>query len=123
LQAVLNVSNLNVTPPPSINTWDFRNPTLQGTVSLFEPFFQATVGGVAVTLPASPAHLILIQNLSTSAVLSVTVTPNGQAASTSTYGPNGVCILFDPAGSGGGFTALTLTGIAGTVPAMVFVGN
>ena len=122
LQAIVTASNNLITPPPYIANFDFGNPTLGATSYFQEPYFQATTGGVAVALPASPVFFILIQNLHATAILRVTVTPTGQAASASTCGPGGVVIFFDPLEIGGGFTALTLTGLSVTVPAFVMVG-
>jgi hypothetical protein len=124
LQAILAVSNqLNQIPPYIVN-YDFGNPQQSATVELFEPFFQATTGGVAVALPVSPAFAVMVQNISSgSTLLRVTHTPTGQAASQCTLGPGGIFCYFDRTETGGGITALTLTGIAATCPAMVFVGG
>jgi hypothetical protein len=127
LQAVIAVMNNLVSPAVQVITLDFGNPTLPsagsgGTAVFYDPYFQALVGGSAVSLPGSPVYAIAVQNLSTTANLQVTHTPQGAAASTALYGPGGVCILFDPSEAGGGFSALTLTGVGGTVPAMVLVG-
>jgi hypothetical protein len=121
LQAVLAATNNLLSPAPQIATFNLGNPTLGATQFFYEPYFQALVGGSAVSLPATKIFAIIVQNLSPTAVLSVTHTPFGAAASTSTLGPNGVCIFFDPLETGGGFSALTLTGVGGTVPAAVLV--
>lgn len=123
LQAILTVTDNLLTPPPYTDNYDFQNPTCGATNLLKLPFFQATTGGAAVTLPASPVFFIFVQNLSSSgALLHVTHTPTGGSASTCSIGQGGVVILYDPLETGGGFTALTLTGIGGTVPAFVMVG-
>lgn len=127
LQSVIAVMNNLVSPAKQIITLDFGNPTLPnastgGTAVFYDPYFQALAGGSVVSLPASPVFVIAVQNTSLTANLQVTHTPFGAAASTSLYGPGGVCILFDPSEAGGGFSALTLTGVGGTVPAIVLVG-
>jgi len=122
LQGILTATNNQLSPPPYIANFDFQNPTLGATSIIYDPFFQALVGGSAVSLPAAKVFLIVVQNLSTTANLSVTHTPFGGSASTAVYGPGGVCVLFDPTEEGGGFSALTLTGVGGTVPAFVMAG-
>lgn len=123
LQAILAVSNqLNQIPPYIVN-YDIGNPQQSATAELFEPFFQATTGGVSVPLTGSPVFTVFVQNLHASALLRVTVTPTGQAAQPYTIGPGGVWIYFDPLETGGGITAITLAGIASTVPAAVLVGG
>ena len=122
LQAILTASNNLVLPPPYIANFDFGNPTLGATSYYQEPFFQALVGGSAVPLPAATVFLIAVQNLHATALLHVTHTPTGQAASTCSIGPGGLVILFDTLETGGGFTALSLTGVGSTVPAFVMVG-
>jgi len=121
LQAVLAMTDNLQSPSPQIGSFDLGNPTMLATQFFYEPYFQALVGGSAVALPATTVFAIFILNKSTSAILSVTHTPTGGAASTATYGPGGTCILFDPPETGGGFMALTLTGVGGTVPAAVLV--
>jgi hypothetical protein len=122
LQAILTASNNLVAPPPYIANFDFGNPVLGATSYYQEPYFQATTGGVAVPLSAATVFLIAVQNLHASALLHVTHTPTGQAISTCSIGPGGIVIFFDPLETGGGFTALTLTGVGSTVPAFVMVG-
>jgi len=123
LQAILTVSRQAIQTPPYIVNYDFGNPRQSATVELFESFFQATTLGVGVTLPTSPVFAVLVQNLASTGVLQVAHTPAGGSASTCTLGPGGVFIYFDPAESGGGITAVTLTGVLSTIPAMVLVGG
>jgi hypothetical protein len=124
LQAILAVSNqLNQIPPYIVN-YDFGNPQQSATVQLFESFLQAVTAGVTLQLPQATVYCVLVQNISSSGtLLRVTHTPSGQAASQCTLGQNGIFCYFDPTETGGGITALTLTGIAATCPAMVFVGG
>ena len=92
LQAILSATNNLVSPPPYIANWDFGNPTLGATTFYQDPYFQALVGGSSVPLPllGGKVFLIAVQNLSPSAILQVTHTPFGAAASTCSVGPNGV---------------------------------
>jgi hypothetical protein len=127
LQSVIAVMNNLVSPQTQIITLDLGNPTLGnnvigGTAVFYDPYFQALAGGSAVSLPAAKVFAIVVQNTSLTANLQVTHTPFGAASSTALYGPGGVCILFDPSEAGGGFSALTLTGVGGTVSAIVLVG-
>lgn len=127
LQAVVALQNNLISPAPQIAKMDFGNPTMGGTNSVggtqffYEPYFQALVGGVAVTLPAAKIFAIFVQNLSPTGVLQVTFTPFGGAPCPVNYGPNGLCILFDPLETGTGFSGLTLAGVGGTIPASVLV--
>ncbi len=122
LQAILTASNNLVAPPPYIANFDFGNPTLGATSYYQEPYFQAVSGGSAVPLPFAKVYFIIVQNLSATASLQVTHTPFGSSASSTIYGPGGLCILFDTSETGQGFSALTLTGQGGTVQAFVMVG-
>lgn len=127
LQGIFAVMNNQVSPAVQIITLDLGNPTLPsgatgGTSFFFDPCFQALAGGSVVTLPASPVFAIVVQNLSPTANLQVTHTPAGGAASSVTYGPGGVCILFDPSEAGTGFSDLSLMGVGGTVSAALLVG-
>ena len=119
LQGILTATNNLVSPAPYIANFDFQNPTLNATSMFYDPFFQATVGGVAVSLPAAEVFLVAVQNLDVVHNLTVTVTPFGGAASPITLGPGGVYVYFDPTETGQGISAVTLTGITATVPAFV----
>jgi hypothetical protein len=127
-QAIAVVTNQQVSNAPQVATFDFANPTLPigstgGTAFVYNPQVQAlTSPGTTVTLPAT-VYAIFVQNLSTSTgIVQVVVTPNGQfATSPMPIGPNGVFVLFDPGETAGGFTALKLTAITGTVPCAVLV--
>lgn len=125
LQGILAVSNQLAQIPPYIVNYDFGNPTCSATVQVFEPFFQAQTTGGSITLPVSPAFVVIVQNLSqTGALLNVIVTPAGGAPQTYKYGQGGIFVHFDPLETGGGITALTIQSVAaGPLPAMVFVGG
>jgi hypothetical protein len=123
LQAILSATDNLISPPPYIANFDFGNPTLGATNIFFDPYFQALAGGSAVALPAAKVFLIAVKNQSATAVLTVTVTPFGGAASSVNLGVGGAYIVIDPAETGTGFSALTLTGVGGTVPAMVLAGK
>lgn len=113
LQSILTATNNLVSPAPYIANFDFQNPTLNGSSIFFDPFFQATGGGAAVSLPAAKVFLVAVQNLSPvspATNLTVTVTPFGGAASPIVLGPGGVYIYFDPTEAGQGISAVTLTG-------------
>lgn len=127
LQAIAAVTNNLLSNAPQIITFDFNSPTLPsgaglGTGVYYEPYFQAASIGSAVSLPAASVFAILVQNLSLTANLTITYTPTGGAAASVTLGPSGMFILFDPSETGTGFSALTLTGVGGTVSAAVLVG-
>jgi hypothetical protein len=120
LQGVLNVTNNLQSPSPYIINFPFGNPTLNATSVFFDPFFQALNTGSTITLPANPSYAICVLNLSTTANLSVQFTPVGNPATIVQVGPGGIVIpVFDPNKAGPGVSSLLLTGIGGTVPAMV----
>jgi hypothetical protein len=121
-QALLVATNNLISPPPQIMSFDFGNPTLGATQSYYDSYLQASEAGTVINLPASPCFAAFVQNLSPTAVLKVTVTPNGNSPTQFFLGPGGVWLMFDPSEtSGGGITALTLTGAAAIVPAAVLV--
>jgi hypothetical protein len=126
LQALAVVTDQNTTNFPQIASFDFQNPTLPsaatgGTGVYWEPYFQATVGGVVVPLPAAKIFGLLIKNLSATSNLTVQYTPAAGLPAPVTVGPGGVFIYFDPSEAGQGITAATLFGVGGTVSASVLV--
>jgi hypothetical protein len=126
LQTAVAVMNNLVSPQVQVVNLDLGNPTLPnagvgGTAVFYDPYFQAIVAGSTVAMPAAKVFGIFVQNLSSTASLTVEVTPFGGVAQFVNYGPGGVCILFDPSEAGTGFSGLTLLGVGGTVPAMVLV--
>jgi hypothetical protein len=123
LQGILAVTNNLAPNAPQVASIDLQNPTLNGTVFFYEQYLQATTTGVGQGMPgpAGKAFVVLVQNLSTTSELQVTVTPTGGTPTTFTYGPGGVFIHFDPTEDGTGISALTLTGVGGTVPCSVLV--
>jgi hypothetical protein len=110
LQSILTATNNLVSPAPYIANFDFQNPTMNAATFFYDPYFQAQGGGASVALPAAKVFLVAVQNLSTLAGLTVTVTPFGGAPSGILLGPGGVYIYFDPTESGQGVSAVTLTG-------------
>ena len=121
LQGIIAVQNNLAPNSPQITTLDLQNPTFGGTAVFFDPYFQATIGLAPVTLPASRVFGIVVQNLSTTNPLQVIYTPYLLPQVSTTFGPGGVFISFDPAETGTGYTSLILSGISVTVPAMVLV--
>lgn len=64
----------------------------------------------SITLPISPVQFLYIKNLHATQTLTVTWTPTGGASATvQTLQPGSIIILLEAA-TGGGITALTLTG-------------
>lgn len=122
LQAVLAVQNNLISPTPQIVTIDLGNPTLNGTVFFYEQYIQATTTGVGQGMPGPGgiAYLAVVQNLSTTSNLTITVIPNGGVQNILTLGPGGVWIYCDPK-EVGGISGLTLTGVGATVPALIMV--
>ena len=126
LQSIIAVTNNLITPAPQIINFDFQNPTMPstgtgGTVAYFDPYFQALTGGSAVNLPVAKVFALAVQNIASAGLLTVSYTPFGGSATSINIGPNGVLLLFDPAESGTGISAVTLTGNGGTIPAAVLV--
>lgn len=122
LSGSISVTDTTLAPSPTIVSRSFNNPTLAATATFFDPFFQAAAGGTAVTLPAATVYFAYVKNLSSTANLTVAFTPVGAGAASSVLLlPGGVFFYFLPAETGGGISALTLTGTGGTVPADVGV--
>jgi len=123
LSATLVVSDATLSPPPQIVIRQLNNPTLNGTTVFYDPFLQAaTGGGTSITLPASTCFIGYVKNLTANVNLTVAWTAVGASgSSTMLLLPGGVFIYFQPATSGGGFTAMTLTG-ASTCSCEVLVG-
>lgn len=124
LQAVLAVQNNLVSPPPQITTIDLGNPTFNGTVAFYEQYVQVPTTGFTQAIPAPSliAYAAVVQNLSPTSNLTISVAPVGGIANTATLGPQGLWIYFDPA-KAGGITGLLLAGVGSTVPALIWVAN
>ena len=126
LQMVLNLANNQVSPAAFIANYDFSDPTLGCTATLYEPFLQAvnTGLGTVVQLPVATCYAVVVQNLSqTGASMQVNWTPSGTPGTACLLGPGGVFAYIDPTKMGSGITALSIEGVGGTVPAFVFVGG
>jgi hypothetical protein len=124
LSANLTVSDSTLSPAPTIVTRSFNNPTLAATVLFYDPFFQASNAGSAVTLPAATCWVAWVKNLDAAANLTVAWTAVGAAGSSSMIlVPGGIFQYFQPSESAGGFTAMTLTASAGTINSEVFVAK
>jgi hypothetical protein len=122
LSSTITVTDTTLSPSPTIVSRSLNNPTLAPTTVFYDPFFQALAGGSAVSLPAATCFWVYVKNLSGATNLTVAWTAVGAAgSSTMLLLPGGVFIYALPAETGGGFTALTLTGAAATVPADVLV--
>ena len=124
LQAVLAVQNNLLSPPPQISTIDLGNPTFNGTVAFYEQYVQVPTTGYTQAMPgpSAIAYAAVVQNLSPTGNLTISVGPVGGIVNTATLGPQGLWIYFDPA-KVGGITGLLLAGVGSTVPALIWVAN
>jgi len=123
LSASIVVSDATLSPPPQIVVRSLNSPTLAGTTVFYDPFLQAASGGTTVTLPAATCFIGYVKNLSSATNLTVAWTAVGASGSSSMLLlPGGVFIYFQPATSGGGFTAMTVTAASGTCSCEVLVG-
>lgn len=124
LSASLTVTDTTLSPSPQIITRSLNNPTLAGTVCFYDPFFQASNAGSAVTLPAATCWVAFVKNLDAAANLTVAWTAIGAAGSSSMLlVPGGVFLYFQPTEGAGGFTAMTLTASAGTINTEVLIAK
>lgn len=124
LAATLNVADSTLSPSPTIVSRSFNNPTLAATVSFYDPFFQASNAGSAVTLPAATCWIAYVKNLDAAANLTVAWTAVGAVGSSSMLlVPSGIFVYFQPSEGAGGFTAMTLTASAGIINTEVFIGK
>jgi hypothetical protein len=122
LQAVVTLTNNLVSPAQYIANFDLQNPTLNAATVYYDPYFQATTGGISVPLPAAKIFALIVQNLSTTNNLMIDITPFGGSLDPITVGPGGVFIYFDPTELGQGISAVTLLGVGATVSAFVLAG-
>jgi hypothetical protein len=87
-----------------------------GTVSSFAQSVLIGTSPVTITLPGSPTNFVYIKNLSGTATLTITWTPNGGASNVViTLQPGGFEIL-DESIVGSGITALSVTASATSTP-------
>jgi hypothetical protein len=122
LSATITVTDTTLSPSPTIVARSLQNPTLAATTTFYDPFFQALAGGSAVSLPAATVFVVYVKNLSGATNLTVAFTPVGAgAASSLLLLPGGVFDYFLTAETGGGISAVTLTGGGATCSAEVLV--
>jgi hypothetical protein len=120
----LNATDTTLSQSATIVTRNLNNPTLVATVAFYDPFFQAAVGGSAVTLPAATCWIAYVKNLDAVANLTVQWNAVGSAGnSTMLLVPGGVFVYFQPTEGAGGFTTMTLTASAGTINTEVLVAK
>lgn len=131
----MSTPNLNVLLTASIATYDNQvaNTPLLSNVnpgslpfgaaaSFRDDYLQALVGATVVPLPAPTSYLVWVRNRATSGVVGVTVTFLVIGPQQCFLGPGDVYLWFDAAKSSG-FTALSLTGVGGTIPCEVYVAG
>ena len=131
----MSTPNLNVLLTTVISTYDNLAPNTPllsninpgslpfGAVARFQDdYLQALVGATNVPLPAPTSYVVWVQNKASSGVVGVTVTFLTIGAQQCFLGPGDVYLWFDAAKSSG-FTALSLTGIGGTIPCQVYVAG
>lgn len=107
LAATWEVTDTTLSPSPTIITRSLNNPILAVTTLFYDPFF-ASPG--TVTLPAATVFVAYVKNLTAAVNLTVSWTPVGSTAHTFILLPGGVFIYMLPAETGGGVTALSLSG-------------
>jgi hypothetical protein len=124
LNATLSATDTTLTPSATIVTRNLNNPTLAATVVFYDPFFQASNGGSAVTLPAATCWIAYVKNLDATTNLTVAWTAVGASgSSTMLIVPGGIFLYMQPSEGSGGFTALTLTSATGTINTEVLVAK
>jgi hypothetical protein len=122
LQAVIAVTNNQLSPQPQIANVDLGNPTIGATQIISETYLQAIAAGITIPLP-NPTNFAIVQNLAASGLIRVVYTPSGQPQTFINLGPQGVFIYFDPSGTGTAVTQLIVGGIGSTLPCLVLVGG
>jgi hypothetical protein len=85
---------------------------ITSTCSVWEQLAAVSVGTspTSVTLPISPVQFLYLKNTHTSQTLSVTWTPNGGSSNPVIVLEPSSAIVFSENTSGGGITALSVTG-------------
>lgn len=106
-----------------ITTKTLATVTFLGSVSSIAETVSIGTSPVSISLPVATTQVVYVKNTHPTQTLTVTWTPNGGSSNpVVTLEPNGV-ILFSEPSSGGGITALTLTGSgAGTTAEYLLVG-
>lgn len=85
-------------------------------------YFQALVGGSAVSLPATTSYVVFVRNRHATANLGITSTFLVLGPQQCFIGPGDFYLWFN-ASKTSGITALSLTGIGSTVPCEVYVAG
>jgi len=135
----MSTPNLNVLLSASLATYDNTqpntpllamlsagNPTFGATAYFYNEFLQAGIIGASVTLYVTPSYVCWIRNRSTATApvnLQVSINYVSLGNSQFSLGP-GDLFVYDAASKViGGFTGLTLIGLAGTCPVEVYVAG
>jgi hypothetical protein len=109
LSATLSVTDTTLSPSPTIVQRSLNNPTYAATTVFYDPFF-ASPG--TVSLPGATVFVIRVRNLTVAVNLTVLFTPVGAgAASSLLLLPGAEFVYFQTANTGGGVSALSLTGV------------
>lgn len=127
LQSQLVVTDLGLSPNPSIIARSQNVPVLNVTALYYEPYFQVPNGTATVNLPAATVYLVYVRNLSSSTNITLNYTPSGGSTTSvvlvsgTAAGAGSIFLLMGAAETSGGVTSVSLTATAIT-PAEVLVG-
>lgn len=100
----------------SVQLQKLLNISFLGTISEYSQSQSIGTSPTSITLPISPVQFLYIKNLSTTATVTVTWTPNGGSSAAIQTLQAGAVILFSQTGTAGGITALSLTASAASTP-------
>jgi hypothetical protein len=96
--------------------------TFGALATFYNEYFQALSTGSALNLPAPTSYVAWVRNRHASANLGISVTFLVIGVQQCFIGPGDVYFWFN-ASKTSGYTALSLTGIAGTVPCEVYLAG
>lgn len=90
--------------------------TYTGTLSEFAQQVSLASGSTSITLPGSPVNFVYLRNLSTSATVIVTWTPNGGASNVVCTLQPGAFLILNESNATSGITALSLNASVSSTP-------
>lgn len=87
-----------------------------GTIFEYSQAQSVGTSPTALSLPLSPTQFLYIKNLSTTATVTVTWTPNGGSSNPVVTLQPGACIIYVETNTTSGITALTVTANTASTP-------
>lgn len=123
LSATLATYDNTVANTPLLAKLSAGNPTFGATTDFYNEFFQASIAGSVLSLPATICYVAWIRNRSTvSAPIQLNVSLAPAVGVVLELGAGDIFVYIAPS-KVSGFTGVTLTGVGGICPVEVYLAG